>query len=175
MLVFAEIAKVGSFTEAAKTLAMSKSSVSQHLAKLEEHIGGQLIRRHTRGMALTPAGKRLLERTDLLKGQVDLAFQEMANAEASPSGVFSLTFPNLVAKDSVFPALKQLSMEYPGLVFRTIVSDDRVDLIKNNLDVSIYGGDLPDSSYRALPLGSTGEILCCLARVCAKSGLAENP
>ena len=160
MLVFAEIAKQKSFTEAAKTLAMSKSAVSQHLSRLEEQAGSQLISRHTRGMTLTSAGEKLLARTELLKDQVDSAFQEMASAEASPAGVFSLTFPNLVAKDIVFPALKQLGVEYPGLTFRTIVTEDPLDLIKHHLDVSIFGGNLPDSSYRALPLGSTGEILC---------------
>jgi DNA-binding transcriptional LysR family regulator len=40
------------------------------------------------------------------------------------------------------------------------VTDKPLDLIENNLDVSIYGGELKDSNYRALPIGSTNEILC---------------
>ena len=174
MLVFAEVAKQHSFTEAAKTLAMSKSAVSQHLTRLEEQIGSQLLSRNTRGMTLTSAGEKLLARTELLKDQVDLAFQEMASAEESPTGLFSLTFPNLVAKDIVFPALKQLSAEYPGLTFRTIVTEDPLDLIKHNLDVSIFGGNLPDSSYRALPLGNTGEILCASPEYVQNHGLPQH-
>lgn len=160
MLVFAEVAKMRSFTEAAKSLAMSKSAVSQHLSRLEEQLSTQLISRHTRGMTLTAAGEKLLAKTELLKGQVDLAFQEMAKVEESPTGEFAVTFPNLIGGDIVFPALKQLSVEYPGLTFRALATEDPLDLIKHHLDVSIYGGSLPDSSYRALPLGSTGEVLC---------------
>ena len=174
MLVFAEVAKLRSFTEAAHTLGMSKSAVSQHLSRLEKQIGTQLISRHTRGMTLTAAGEKLLSKTELLKGQVDLAFQEMAGEEESPTGLFSLTFPNLIGKDIVFPALKQLSVEYPGLTFRTLVTEDPLDLIKNNLDVSIFGGSLPDSSYRALPLGSTGEILCASHEYIQNYGQPKN-
>ena len=174
MLVFAEVASRRSFTQAAQKLGMSKSAVSQHLARLETQIGNQLIHRNTRGMTITAAGEKLLARTELLQDQVDLAFQEMATVEASPKGVFALTFPNLLAKDIVLPSLKQLGIEYPGLSFRIIATEDPLDLIQENLDVAIFGGNLPDSGYRALPLGNTGEILCASPDYVQSKGLPNS-
>jgi DNA-binding transcriptional LysR family regulator len=160
LLVFAEVAKRQSFTEAAKSLGMSKSALSQQLKKLEENIGQQLLSRNTRGMSLTEAGARLLKRSELLQGQVDLALQEISNNKETPSGRFAITIPHAFERDIAIPALSQLCLEFPLLEPDVWVSDDSKDLIADNLDIAIYGGDLKDSNYRAIPIGSAREIIC---------------
>jgi len=60
----------------------------------------------------------------------------------------------------VIPAIEQLCIEYPGLEPELVVSDSALDLITNKLDVAVYSGELPDSSYRALTVGTMTEIFC---------------
>lgn len=160
LLTFAEVAKQQSFTLAAKQLGMSKSAVSQQVKRLEAQIGQQLLSRHTRGMSLTSAGEKLLGRCELLQDQVNLAFAEIDSGKESPSGVFAITIPHSLEREVVIPALSQLCIEFPDIEPKLLVSDKLQDLIKNKLDVALSFGELKDSHYRALPVGSVSEIIC---------------
>jgi molybdate transport repressor ModE-like protein len=174
LLIFAEVAQRGSFTDAAQHLSMSKSAVSQHISRLEEQIGVQLLSRNTRGMALTAYGTKLLSRSELLKDQVELAFQELSSAEQTPSGLFCVTFPHLLEKDVVTPALGQLCKEFPRIEIKVLITDEPLDLINDKLDVAIYGGELRDSNYRALPVGKVSEIFCASPAYIQKFGSPET-
>jgi len=175
LLVFAEVANTKSFTQAANRLGMSKSAISQHVKRLEQHIGQQLISRNTRGMSLTATGERLLMRCELLRDQVDLALEELTITKAMPSGPFAITFPHSCEKDIVIPALKQLCIEFPKIEPRVVVSDKVLDLIQDKLDVAISAGDLKDSNYRALPVGSAPEVLFASPGYIHKSGAIKVP
>ncbi len=175
LLIFAEVANKQSFTLAAKQFGMSKSAVSQQVKRLEQHIGQQLLSRHTRGMSLTATGKKLLTRCELLRDQVDLAFEELNQSKETPSGTFALTIPHSYECDIVIPALNQLCMEFPNIEPRMLVTDESLDLIKNNLDVAIFGGELKDSNYRALPIGTASEIFCATPSYVQKQGLLTKP
>jgi len=175
LLIFAEVANKQSFTLAARQLGMSKSAVSQQLKRLEQHLGQQLLSRHTRGMSLTAAGEKLLSRCELLRDQVDLAFEELDNNKESPSGPFAITIPHSCERDIVIPALGQLCIEFPNIKPRVVVSDEVLDLIENNLDIALYGGELKDSNYRALPAGTVSEIFCATPAYVQKYGQAHRP
>lgn len=174
LLIFAEVAKQASFTQAADKLKMSKSAISQHVSRLEETLGHQLMTRNTRGLALTTMGEKLLKRCELLQNQVDLALVELSNAEQEVKGTFSVTFPHALQADIAIPAITQLCQEYPGLEPRIIVSDEKMDLVKDKLDVAIYAGELKDSNYRALPIGAMTEIWCASANYLQSYGIPRN-
>ena len=160
LLTFSEVASRGSFTHAAKQLGLSKSAVSQQVSRLEEEIGLQLLSRNTRGLALTAPGEKLHARCVLLQDQVDLVFRELSIAEQTPTGPFSVTFPHSLQRSVAIPAVSQLCREYPDLEPRLEATDKALDLIKNKLDAAIYVGDLKNSNYRALPIGTIRGVFC---------------
>ncbi len=172
--MFAEVAKQQSFTLAAKQLGISKSTISQQIKRLEQNLGQQLLSRHTRGMSLTSVGEKLLSRCELLRGQVDLAFEELNHSKETPSGSFSLTIPHAFEKEIAIPALSQLCSEFPQIEPQILVTDEEKDLIQNNLDVAIYGGALKDSHYRALAIGKVSEIFCATPTYIQKYGQLSN-
>jgi len=174
LLVFAEVATKQSFTLAGKKLGMSKSAISQHIKRLEEDTGQQLLSRHTRGMSLTTAGEKLLARCELLRDQVELAYDELNQHKEIPSGVFALTIPHSLEKGIVIPALKQLCLEFPLLQINLRVTDQALDLIENNLDVSFYAGELQDSNYRAQPIGTAKEVFCSSPNYLQKHGIPTH-
>ncbi|MFT7560468.1 MAG: DNA-binding transcriptional LysR family regulator [Flavobacteriales bacterium] len=173
LVVFAEVAQRSSFTAAAAALSLSKSAVSQHISRLEAALGQQLLIRHTRGMALTPSGTKLLARSELLKDQLNLATQELQSEEAEPSGLFTVTFPNLLEKAVMAPALAQLCKEFPKIRLKILMTDDALDLVEHKIDVSVYGGDLRDSSYRAMPIGHSIEAFYASPSYIQQSGEVE--
>ena len=175
LLIFAEVCKQKSFTLAAKKVGMSKSAVSQQIKRLEDIIGQQLLSRHTRGMSLTANGEKLLARCELLQDQVNLALDELSSTKETPSGIFAITSPHSCEKDILIPAINQLCTEFPGIQPKLLVTDDVKDLINNKLDVSLHFGDLQDSNYRALPIGSVGEIICSSPVYSQKHGQVRTP
>lgn len=170
LLIFAEVANKRSFTAAAKKLGLSKSAISQQIKRLEEATGQQLLIRNTRGVALTAVGETLLGRSELLSEQLSMALTELDSAKAQPSGDFRVSIPPFFEKDMVIPALKQLALEFPQLKPEVVITGGWQDLIENNLDAAIFGGDIKDCDYRALSVGKVSEIFCASPRYLKQHG-----
>ncbi len=158
--VFATVAQHASFTKAAEQLNLSKSAVSQQITLLESELEIRLLNRTTRGVSLTAVGSKLYTRCSILLEQVDLLFSDIEEEKNDPKGRFAVTFPHSLQSAIVLPAIEQLCTEYPNLQPELIADDATLDLVKHKLDVAIHVGELPDSSYRALPAGNLTEIFC---------------
>jgi DNA-binding transcriptional LysR family regulator len=174
LMVFASVAQKGSFSRAAEALGVSKSAVSQQIKALEGELGIRVLNRTTRGVSLTALGEKLLIRCQLLQDQVDMVFSEIGSAEENPTGRFAVTYPHSLETSVVMPAISQLCCEFPGLEPELIVSDKNMDLVDNDLDVSIRAGELADSSYRALPIGTIREVFCATPLFLAREGIPKN-
>lgn len=170
LLIFVEVANKRSFTAAAKKLGMSKSAISQQIKRLEESTGQQLLIRNTRGVVLTAVGEALLARSELLSEQLSMTLTELNSAKEQPSGDFKVSVPPFLEAGIVIPALKQLSLEFPELIPEVVVTEKWQDLIEHNLDAAIFGGDIKDCHYRALPVGEVSEIFCASPRYSKQHG-----
>lgn len=70
LLAFATLARVGSFTQAAKEMSLTQSAVSHAIKALERDLGCRLFDRMGRTVTITPAGRRLLEHTDVILAEM---------------------------------------------------------------------------------------------------------
>ncbi|MFO6423333.1 LysR family transcriptional regulator [Motilimonas sp. KMU-193] len=164
LLIFVEVANKRSFSAAAKKLGMSKSAISQQIKRLEQEIGQQLLARNTRGVALTAVGQSLLSRSELLSAHLSQTLKELDQVKTEPSGCFKIAVPPFFEQHIVIPALKQLCLAYPKLKPELVITGKWQDLREYNLDAAIFGGNLRDSQYRALPIGKVAEIFCASPR-----------
>lgn len=160
LMIFAQVAKHASFTQAASVLGISKSAVSQHIAQLESSLGTHLVSRTTRGVTLTPLGEQLYLRCSRLQEQVNLLFTDIEQAQQNPQGRFRLTYPHALEATIILPALNQLCTEYPGLQPELIASDHNQDIIQQDIDLAVRASQLHDSSHRALMVGQITERFC---------------
>jgi DNA-binding transcriptional LysR family regulator len=174
LLIFVEVANKRSFTAAAKKLGLSKSAISQQIKRLEEATGQQLLIRNTRGVVLTAVGETLLGRSELLSEQLSLTLTELDSAKVQPSGDFRVSIPPFFENGIIIPALKQLCLEFPKLRPDVIIAGGWQDLIENNLDAAIFGGDIKDCDYRALSVGKVSEIFCASPRYLKQHGLVTS-
>lgn len=174
LLVFSEVANMGSFTRAAETLGISKSAVSQQIRALENELQVQLLNRTTRGVSTTALGKKLLQRCRSLREQVDLVFSDIASAGSAPKGKMTVTFPHAIEANVILPAIEQLCLEYPGIEPQLLASDGYMDLTQHKIDLAIRAGNLADSTYRALPIGSCTEIFCATPLYINRHGGADT-
>ena len=174
LLIFVEVAKKRSFTAAAKKLNMSKSAISQQIKRLEDATGHQLLIRNTRGVQLTSAGEALLARSELLSEQLSMTLMELDGEKEQPSGSFRVSVPPFVEKGVLAPTLRQLCLEFPKLTPEVIVTEKWQDLIEQNLDAAIFGGDLKEYDYRALSIGKVSEIFCATPRYLQQYGEVQS-
>jgi DNA-binding transcriptional LysR family regulator len=154
MLVFREVARLGSFTAAALALGITKSGASQHVSQLEKALGLQLMVRTTRSLGLTAAGHALLARADELNNLLDLASEEAQGLSQRPKGPLRLAGPNALAQGILLPALQELVARFPGIEPDVLIDDAVVDLVQGGIDLAVRVGELADSSLRAKPVGA---------------------
>ncbi|NTS76187.1 LysR family transcriptional regulator [Catenovulum sp. SM1970] len=174
LLIFAEVAKLGSFTLAAKKLSSSKSAISQQIKRLESELDMQLIARNTRGLVLTPMGEALLARSELLSEQLAYVVNDIKNAKTQPSGQFKISVPPFFERNIIVPALRQFCLEYPLIEPELTVTGRWQDLIEHQLDVAIFGGKLKDSNYKAQYIGEVRDLFCATANYVQQHGRPES-
>ena len=174
LLIFAEVAKQRSFTGAAKKLALSKSAVSQQIKRLENELNMQLLARNTRGVVLTQLGETLLLRSELLSEQLANAVSDIQKVKAQPSGRFKISVPPFFERNIIVPAIRQLCFEFPLIEPELVISSKWQDLIEHQLDVTIFGGTLKNSNYKAQSIGKVSDIFCATANYLQRHGTPET-
>lgn len=151
--IFVKIVESGSFIQAAKLLEMPKSTVSARLSSLEKRLGLSLIRRTTRQLHLTEAGK--IYYAQCLKALSDIAVveEELLSAHQSPRGLLKITAP-VDLGEVLFPyVLPQFKQEYPDVGVEIFLTDKMVDLVASGMDLGLRTGHLQDSSMISKQLG----------------------
>jgi DNA-binding transcriptional LysR family regulator len=153
MTVFVRVAELQSFTAAAASLGLPKSSVSGAVAQLEAHLKTQLLFRTTRRVQLTHDGQAYYERCrELLSDfeDVDAMFEQTPQAL---TGALRVDMPVSMARNYLVPRLPEFLDRHPGLDIELSCTDRRVDVVAEGFDCVIRVGWLPDSALVARPLG----------------------
>lgn len=143
---FARVVEAGSFTKAAQTLHMSKTTVTQLVQQLEARLRVKLLNRTTRQVKITPDGAAYYERVVRLLADLEDADTCLSSASASPKGRLRVDVPSPLARLILMPALPAFHARYPEIQLDMGVSDRVVDLIGDNVDCVLRGGEVTDPS-----------------------------
>lgn len=153
MQAFVRVVEAGSFTKAADTLHMSRTSVTQLVQQLEARLRVRLLNRTTRKVNVTADGAAYYERAARLLADLDDAETSLSSASASPRGRLRVDVPSPLARMILVPALPAFHARYPDIQLDMGVSDRMVDLIGENVDCVVRGGELTDQSLKARHVG----------------------
>lgn len=167
---FARIADLGSISGAARALGMPKSSVSRLLVRLEEAVGAALIERSTRHLRLTDAGRLLHRHTGRILDDVSEAENAVGLLIGRPSGTLRLSVGFTFAAGPLAPMLPGFLRTYPEVRVVLVVDNRPVDLLTEDIDVSIRIGPLTDSELIARKLGSIELWPCASPAYLAERG-----
>ncbi|MGF6110369.1 LysR family transcriptional regulator [Pseudomonas sp. ADAK2] len=153
MQAFARVVETGSFTKAAETLHMSKTSVTQLVQQLEARLRVKLLNRTTRKVNVTADGAVFYERVVRLLADMDDAETSLSGASVQPRGRLRVDVPSPLARLILMPALPAFHARYPDIQIDMGVSDRIVDIIGENVDCVVRGGELTDQSLMARRVG----------------------
>jgi DNA-binding transcriptional LysR family regulator len=152
--VFVRVVDAGSFTAAAATLGVRKSSVSRNVAGLEAALGIRLLQRTTRKQSLTDAGRAYYQRARDSLAALEEAEQALSALGAEPRGVVRVTAPVDLAGD-LAPIAAAFLRAHPAVRIETVLTARYVDLVKEGVDLAVRAGPLTDSSLLARRIGDT--------------------
>lgn len=158
--VFSKVAELGSFSEAGRRLGNATSSVIRQVNHLEDTLGVRLLTRTTRQLALTEAGQRFLQRANSVIEFVDEAKREASAYQKEARGELRVHVGVAVGEGVILPALPRFMERYPEISLDITVTDARVDIVAERVDLAIWRGRLEDSSLIARPLTEIRRCLC---------------
>lgn len=150
--VFIDVAGTGSLSGAARTLNMSQTMATKHIAALEQHLGVKLFHRSTRRLSLTEAGRNYLESSERILGELDAADSAVSADRFEPRGTLRVSAPVSFGARQIAPLIDELTRRHPHLSVELGLNDRLVDLAEEGWDLAVRIGTLENSSLIARKL-----------------------
>lgn len=175
MQAFARVVESGSFTKAAHTLHMSRTTVTQLVQQLEARLRVKLLHRTTRTVKVTADGAVYYERVVRLLADVDDAETSLSTASAAPRGHLRVDVPSPLARLILIPALPAFHAQYPDIQLDLGVSDRVVDMVGDNVDCVVRGGTLTNPALIARHVGDLALRVYAAPSYLQRAGVPEHP
>lgn len=161
MAIFAEVVKLGSFREAAKSLALSPSVISYHISQLEQKTGTALLYRSTRKLTLSNEGEAFYQQVLQMLTAANQGMQLLSNNQAEPSGKVKLSLPTALSDSELTRKISEFALNYPNINLDIDFSDTHNDIIDERVDLTIRAGNLKNSDFKCKKIGEIERILVC--------------
>ncbi|SFU92807.1 LysR family transcriptional regulator [Bradyrhizobium arachidis] len=174
LAVFVRAAESGSFSQAARELALSQPSVSRIIGELETRLGVKLLLRTTRRITVTDAGALFLTRAREVLADIEDA-EDAARGIDSLRGTLRITMPIVYGTRHIIPRLSKFLDAHPMLRVELSVADERHNLVVEGTDVAIRLGPLSDSGFGARKLATLPRFLAASPSYLAKRGTPKTP
>ncbi len=176
MAFFARVVEARSFSDAARSLGVSKSAVSARVSRLEERLGVRLLHRTTRKLALTADGVRLYERAARVAAEADEAAEIAAGASSAPRGVLRIVAPSAFAQAHLALAIGEFMETWPDVRIELRLSDRAPEIGADGVDVTIVIAQrLTDSSLIARKLATARVVTCAAPAYLRRKGIPFRP
>lgn len=175
MRTFVRVAERGSLSAVARELGIGQSTVTRHLRELEEAVGVPLLSRTTRRVAMTDEGSRYYADSVQILRLVEQASDEARGTRGAPAGTIRIS---CTAAFGVLHATRLMSAfqdRHPDIGIDLNITDARVDLVREGVDIALRLGPLTDSSMKLRPLGQCRRILVASPEYLAAHGRPRVP
>lgn len=172
--VFTRVARLGSFSRAARELGLSQPSVSRITADLERQVGTALVSRTTRAVVLTEAGADYLARIEPLLDSLEEA-DLAARGTGELRGVLRIGVSSSFGVREVIPCLPAFLDRHPKLRINLAVDDQYQNLIVEGVDVALRFGSLADSTATARLLDASPRLLLASPEYLSLAGRPAAP
>ncbi len=156
---FVKVIQHGSFSKAAQSLRVPKSTVSKDVSRLERETGTKLLLRTTRSLSLTAAGRVFYESCLGPIQALEDAQKSLYGQESILTGRLRITAPEDLGSQVIAPAVGALTKKHPGLDFELHYTDQVIDLVKDGFDLAVRIGRLSPSNLRVKKIGEVDLVL----------------
>lgn len=173
--LFIRVVETGSFTAAAESLNVQKSTISRRIAQLEDTLGIRLIQRTTRKLKLTPEGEELFNRAQPLVDDLEAVQDDISASRTELRGRLRLTMPTEIGVFMMNEVITSFMQTYPRLEVDVELSTRTVDLIEEGVDLALRLGPLPNSSLIARHIAGLHRGLFATPEYLELQGMPHTP
>lgn len=177
LVLFAKVVEHNGFSAASRQMGVPKSRLSRRIALLEERLGVRLLQRSSRRLTVTPVGQLFYERCQAVISASESASEVVQQAIGQPLGTLRLSCPITLAQFWLTPLLPQFMKKYPKVNISLLVTNRRVELIEEGVDVAVRVRRPPfdDSSLVVRRLGQTTDILVASPELLSSQSAPTSP
>lgn len=175
MALFVRVVGAGSMSAAARLLGLPKSTVSRRIALLEHALNATLLHRSTRALGLTDSGRLLFELAQPVVLEAQRAELEIRSRHARVVGTVRISATTGFGHKVLAPVLHQLLRDEPDLKIDLRLSDARLNVIDDGLDLAIRMGDIDDADLLSRRIASVTRVLCAAPAYIAANGRPDTP
>lgn len=174
MLVFVRVVDAGSFSQAARQMLMTPSTVSKLIVRLELRLGVRLLERSTRKLSLTDEGRIYYERSIALLADLDDIERVLAQGAQKAHGTVRINTSVAFGTLAIEPHLPAFWEAHPNIQINLSLSDDIVDMYLDRTDIAFRVGVLSDSTLRARKIGSARRKIVASPAYLQRCGVPET-
>lgn len=167
------VANTGGFTQAAKSLGLSKALVSKYVAQIEHKRGVRLFNRTTRSVTLTEFGQQFCHHARNVLASLEVLDDSMSSA--SPEGLLRISAPISFCEHLLAALLVEFNHLYPKIAVELIARNHAVDMVQDGIDIRIKAGTLNDSSYIARQFATSELVLVASPKYLSKYQALSTP
>lgn len=173
--VFVRVVELGSITAGGRDLRLTPAVASKRIKELEQRLDVRLFNRTTRKLSATEVGQTFYDHARQVVQTLEDAEAAISGFSKSPRGTVQVTAPLGVGKRLVAPLIPEFVDLYPDVSVRLRLSDRKVDLLEDGLDVALFIGQPPDSNLKLRKIMDTPRILCAAPTYLEKHGTPQAP
>ncbi|WP_341992035.1 LysR family transcriptional regulator [Azorhizobium sp. AG788] len=175
MEVFVRVIETGSFSAAARDLRIGQPAVSKLIAALEDRLKVRLLVRSTRHLRPSEAGQIFYERARRTLAEADEAESAARGEGAGLQGRLRVCSSVIFARLHVVPRIGAFMEAHPNLRLDLVMDDRYIDLLEENIDVSLRAGELSDSSLTARRLATCERHVVASPAYLKRMGVPNTP
>ncbi|MDF2995333.1 MAG: LysR family transcriptional regulator [Xanthobacteraceae bacterium] len=175
MRTFVRVAERGSLSAVARELGIGQSSVTRHLRELEEAVGVPLLSRTTRRTTLTDEGARYYANSVQILRLVEQAGDEARDTRGAPAGTIRISCTAAIGILHVSRLIFAFQDRYADIGVDLSLTDERIDLVREGVDIALRLGPLTDSSMKLRALGQSRRLLVAAPDYLAGRGRPSAP
>lgn len=175
MSVLLTVVEQGTLSAAARALGMPLTTVSRKLADLEAQLGVRLLLRSNRKVTLTDVGIPYVAACKRILREVAEVEAAAAGAFRSVRGELNITAPVVFGRLHVLPVVTEFLRAYPEVDVRLSLADRLLHLQDDHVDLAVRIGAMPDSSLKALQVGTVRRVVCASPTYLAERGIPSSP
>ncbi|ETX28585.1 LysR family transcriptional regulator [Roseivivax isoporae] len=173
--VFARVVELGSITSGGRDLRLTPAVASKRIKELEQKLGVRLFNRTTRSLTPTEVGRMFYEETKEVLDRLDRAEAAVATYSHRPRGAIRVTAPLGIGRRLIAPIVPGFTDAYPETEVRMRLSDRRVDILGEELDVAFFLGNPRDSTLTMRKIADCPRVLVAAPRYVAEHGAPRVP
>lgn len=173
--VFTRVVELGSITSGGRDLRLTPAVASKRIKELEKHLGVRLFNRTTRSLTPTEVGKVFYDYAVKALESIEDAEAAVASFSDTPRGVIRVTAPLGAGRRIIAPLVPRFVERFPATEVHMRLSDRKVDILSDGLDVAFFIGTPQDSNLKLRKISDCPRVLCAAPDYLKRHGTPKTP